>query len=653
MASVKSKLKSVLSSAKEKITNTVKSVAGSLSAASVSSAPSLNRKTNSGKIEMPTFAPGPRSTIPNPGSQTLEETVNNFKSTGGKGPVPNQSYAPANQSKIPSPSSTQIFTDPVTGETSYGKVGQKNLPPGAVAKAIQDATKGSVGGQSKIPPKNLPAGAVEKALEDAGVVPGTEDNMSLRTQASSASTSSGSGSAGGTGTTNNSVSSASGSSGGGAGGGSSVADQLNKAKEEADKLQSQVENLYNKDQTVATDAVSSDESVVRDEQDALSELRTTDLSPTRNAIKLLNDEIARNEEQLANELASIQGTFDAQKTSDISSQTGEAGQLSMGIANAGGFLGFSGSGAGVMLKLAESHRAELNSLEAQRVKALTEAKAAAANRRFDIVQMKAKEIARIDQETYERTEEYNGRVRKNAEASAATAQTQKDQTDIYNAIKSGAKTPLDIFAKLGGAVDVDTIASTLENFGAGGAGAFKLSATQTAGLIGAGMGMDDIAAFNEYVSENGYDAKIKASLSPAQRAAANEIFSTGAVGSGSSSDFTDQEKRKLEQAGLLNGPRQTQLDFLYAEKGDGEAPYKSIYTGQILDGKTSISSLPINQQKEAREELYALGFASDAVPDFYRDNLETKMQATPTSQYLKDSWRVFRKTALGESLTSE
>jgi hypothetical protein len=165
------------------------------------------------------------------------------------------------------------------------------------------------------------------------------------------------------------------------------------------------------------------------------------------------------------------------------------------------------------------------------------------------------------------------------------------------------------------------------------------------------MSIDDIRATSEYISANGYDETIKAALSPAQRAAVDKIFKSGAVGTGTGTNFTDQEQRKLEQAGLLTAPRQEQLDYLYADK-DTEDPYKSVYTGQILDNSTTLDALPFDVQEDVRAELLDLGFGTDVVPQWYRDYTEASTMQTPTGESLKSSWTSYRKKSLGEAETT-
>jgi hypothetical protein len=89
------------------------------------------------------------------------------------------------------------------------------------------------------------------------------------------------------------------------------------------------------------------------------------------------------------------------------------------LANAGGYLGFSGSATGVLLNLAKSHRAELQSLDAERQQAIFEAQDAARNSEFDLVKLKAQELKDIEQEEYNRKKDYLEETRKINEKEAA------------------------------------------------------------------------------------------------------------------------------------------------------------------------------------------------------------------------------------------
>lgn len=415
----------------------------------------------------------------------------------------------------------------------------------------------------------------------------------------------------------------------------------------AQDLAAAATKLSEKDKAPTDNITVSDEPIVNEEEAATDTVNES--AKVVRDLTYLDDEITRIQDDLKAEIDAINAQAEVDKANKVGQQASETGQTSIGLANAGGYLGFSGSATGVLLNLAKSHRAELQSLDAERQQAIFEAQDAARNSQFDLVKLKAQELKDIEQEEYNRKQDYLTQTRAINEKEAAKKEKVKTQNDIYNAISTGSKTVEDIFNKLGGEVDIATIKSFLEDVTPEGSEGFKFSATQNASLLGSGMSMDDIRATSEYISTNGYDATIQAALTPAQKAAVDKIFKTGSIGTGTGSNFTDQEQRKLEQAGLLTAPRQEQLDYLYADKGDGEEPYKSVYTGQILDNSTTLDSLPLDVQEDVRTELLNLGFGTDVVPQWYRDYVEASTSQTPTADSLKSNWSSYRKTALGEA----
>ena len=419
--------------------------------------------------------------------------------------------------------------------------------------------------------------------------------------------------------------------------------------------QKQVNQLKANQTTAADGVTSSDAPVVQQEQAAATSIASAATNnPMAQTLALLDQQIGNIKTQLNTDVKNINDSYaQSQKTLE-GKQAQETGQQSVQLANAGGYLGYTGSGQGVMLKLAESHRAEISALDAKRQQAIAEAQQAAANRRWDIVKEKAGIVADTEKAAYNAQIKYNEQVQAQANQEAQKARDLQTESDIFNAIQGGAKTPKDIFSKLGGAVDAKTINSFLTNItkDIGGTDAFKFSAANNATLIGAGMSSDDIKALNEYVNENGYTDKVRALLTPSQKAAADKIFKTGGIGSGNPSGFTSQEKRKLEQAGLLEANRQDQLDFLYGDNKSSKVKYESPYTSQILDEKTTIAALPLDLQDKAKQDLYNLGFGSDVVPQWYQDYANGKENMTLNADELKSSWTAYRKKALGEEDTT-
>jgi len=273
--------------------------------------------------------------------------------------------------------------------------------------------------------------------------------------------------------------------------------------ERAKGISAEIAKLRERENTAASNLVATDTPIVNEEDKAKSKITSGDfVSPTKDALALLDAEIDTNKKNLRENIQAVGKDFSDQKTQIEKEQAGETGALSVGLAGAGGYLGFTGSGQGVMLTLAANHRAELSSLDARRVKAIQDAKNAAADRRWDIVRTKADEIARIDQETYERQEVYNERVRQETEKDTVKAEELKTQQDIFAEIQKGAKTPEAIFKALKGTVPIDSINDFLEGIDKSSEGNFKFSAPETASLLGSGMSADDIAALNEFVNEN-------------------------------------------------------------------------------------------------------------------------------------------------------
>jgi len=606
LSKAKSKLKSVVNTAAKKVYNTVNSAVSKVSnvASVVQAKPS---SSSSSKVTIPSVPAGPQSKLP------ASNIPSQFKAaadaaTKAMNDAKVMSIAPKNQSTIPSPSAKQIVTDPKTGKTSMVDVTKPKID---VQGAIDKATGGKSGGQSRVSNQSIASDAPIETVSSYGAVDTNfglgdfevaADEAFSSTAPSSPSSSS-----------SRSSSSTSKSSGGGSSSAptssrgvntQSARDQaLSSAKAEAERLAKEVGLLSAKDESAAQDAIVSDTTEVQDEKDAMKRLKDVDLTPSRKALNLLNEEIKRNEENLRNELSSIGGAYDVKKTGMEGDQLNETGVTSVGIANAGGYLGFSGSGTGVMLKLAESHRSELTALESERQQALQEARTAAANRRFDIVRLKADEIARIDQETYERTREYNSEVKKEAEKQVSEAKTAKTQTDIFNAIQGGAKTASDIFKKLGGKTDINEINDFLEQMTpSSGKSGFKFTANETAGFLGSGMSQDDISALQEYVNENGYDETVRNNLTPAQRAIADEVYGRK-TGNNSSTSFTTEDGVAISDT-----------------------------TMQVLDGFTTLKALTPTAAAKVRSELYALGFGSDTVPDWFDAGTVTEMMGVELTQ---------------------
>ena len=293
-------------------------------------------------------------------------------------------------------------------------------------------------------------------------------------------------------------------------------------RSQADVMAEQVETLSAQDTTPTDGITSSDTSAVEEETAAVESIN--EAAKVVRDLTYLDEEIKNIQAELKNEMEIInsQAKLDAEAMKNT--QAGETGQTAVGIANAGGFLGFSGSGTGVMLTLAKSHRTELQSLDARRKQAIFQAQQAARENRFDLVKLKAQELEDIEQETYNREQDYLNRVRVQTEKTQAKQERAQTETSIFEAIQGGATTVAGIFAQLDGSVDVDTISKFLEDITPESAEGFKFSATQNASLLGTGMNLGDIRALSSYISENGYTEEVRGMLTPTEKLAVDKIF---------------------------------------------------------------------------------------------------------------------------------
>lgn len=405
------------------------------------------------------------------------------------------------------------------------------------------------------------------------------------------------------------------------------------SERQAELLSRQAEDLAKNDIT-PTDGISvSDEPIVNEEKGAVDTINES--AKVIRDLTYLDDEISRIQDELKNEIEAINAQAKVAKTDLQGQQASETGQTSVGLANAGGYLGFSGSATGVLLNLAKSHRAELQSLDAERQQAIFEAQDAARNNEFDLVRLKAQELKDIEQEEYNRKQDYLAETRKTNEKEAAKKEKAKTENDIFTAIQGGAKTTADIFSKLGGEVDAKTINDFLENITPESAEGFKFSATQNASLIGSGLRMDDIRALSEYVNENGYDDKVRSNLSSTQKVALDKIFLpvqkiTGSTAS--SKPMTILDLDRLEESYGVRFPfgvTQGEVTEFFADNPglDGEEMQNLIneYLGGSNQGGSEqkiqvnkewlTSNLDINQQKKLADLVGASSWFSGKETD--------------------------------------
>jgi len=176
-------------------------------------------------------------------------------------------------------------------------------------------------------------------------------------------------------------------------------------------------SLGNPPPTPGSGVVSGSGSVVAGENQtktAVSNLNLSMQSPDATAattasearIQSLNNYQSQLEQRRQNEISSINAGFDTAKTQTGKAQEKEVGSTSAGLARTGGYLGGSGSGTGVMLSLAISHRDELTAIEGKRQAAIQLANNAIDDKQFALAQEKVKEAKDLEQTIYSRNKDF-------------------------------------------------------------------------------------------------------------------------------------------------------------------------------------------------------------------------------------------------------
>ena len=410
-------------------------------------------------------------------------------------------------------------------------------------------------------------------------------------------------------------------------------DKINEIKSKADLIVEQFNKFKEREALKTDNATVSDTPIVQNEKKATDSIANAfKTNPMAESLALLDENILNIKEQLKGDLQSINQSFSQAKTGLEGKQAGEMGAQSVQLANAGGYLGYSGGAQGVLLNLAESHRAELSALDVKRQQAIQEARNAAANRQFDVVREKAKIVEDIEKAAYQSQLDYQEKVALEAEKQAQIAEKQKVEQDIFTAIQGGAKTPADIYKAMGGTATAEEVNSFLKNIlpdslketGAG----FKFSANNTASLLGAGLGQDDILTLNEYINENGYTDELRNQLTPIQRTAADKIF-------------RPIEKVTGKSSSVSFGKPMTVLDLDRIEESYGvRLPFGITQAEATQFFQDNQGKSPDELQAALNKELgiTARGNTIDFNADYIRNNLTQDQQKSLADLVGASSW---------------
>jgi len=409
----------------------------------------------------------------------------------------------------------------------------------------------------------------------------------------------------------------------------------------------QINNLktIEEDTPIAVDNGTSrnDEKKMRDEIRYKSERGPLDLSYLTGA-----EEAAR--EAWKDKEVTANAIYDRMRSGTEQTQKSETGAMSAGLARAGGYLGFTGSGESMMLSLERSHRAEILDIESRRTQALAEARQAYNEQMYDVALEKQRLADAYEKQQYEEKQRYFEEVKRIQKEDADKAEQERVNVEIYNALQGGAKDEMEVFGKLKGTATPEQIQEFFKQIApkTTSSDLFKPTTTQTSMLIGAGFGSDDIQTIYDHLNEYGYDDTLRASLTPYQRRVMDDILtmkSEKVAQGGASVKITPTNKNKLIGAGFSvnevdafeSDVNEFGLDVAVKGIQDQEQLdvinkiYGSDYSVNVADSEETtmpapeqirsdlVTSLTKNKDLYSREEAYEI--AINKLKEQYGDNI--------------------------------
>lgn len=353
----------------------------------------------------------------------------------------------------------------------------------------------------------------------------------------------------------------------------------------------------------STDGLVSDNGTSRDDEATLS--ATLKNLATRapfddSYIRAQEDALAKRRQETEK---TINAQFDATRGSLEDQQKRETGSTSAGLARAGGYLGFSGSSQGVLLNLGQSHRAEMQSLEAKRQQALNEARVAYEDKQFALAKERVNEAKKYEQESYERQQAYFSELKKVTDATRAAEEEQSLNIDIYNALAEGATDELSVFQKLNGRASPEKIRTFFDKIKPKTAttAVYKFSNDEVGKLIGAGLTPQEMQLFSDDLNKYGY-AKAVEGLSGRQRAIVDEI---------------------------LNGK-----------------PTSGVTNGLTISEAKSLG-LPLSLIGKSEQEFFA-ELTSDTPPDWFIEYIESQKRQNLLPDVVEELWQTFRQNTINK-----
>ena len=260
----------------------------------------------------------------------------------------------------------------------------------------------------------------------------------------------------------------------------------------------------------------------------------------------------------------------------------------------GGSSRYTSSASGISAGFVRAGIMELAELDAKEMSAIAEAKSAQAEKKWQIASKKLEHVETLRKEKLAKASEISKLIAADNQKLREQMQKQTVQGAIVGLFQQGI-TDVGTIADMlnyhedgsptGGFIDLKDIEATLKIINPGD----DLKGTTT-----------DYQTFKK-MQENG-EIPEKWDYFDFKTAVKNSTTTPGSEGG-----FTATEKRKLEQAGLLNGDRQAQLDFLYGDEGNGNVVDLAPEDERALIG-AGYTSADVNDIEDAINE-----FGIDAV----------------------------------------
>ena len=394
------------------------------------------------------------------------------------------------------------------------------------------------------------------------------------------------------------------------------ASPLSTIKDNLEKLKATLASFDPKAITGSSDAVVAAEKSVTDSLQAdynatASRIPDPETAKTNadNAMKqeqmLIDTQIAQQKANLEAQKANIEGQFGI-KEQDLKQRQGqEAGGLSMGLARAGGYLGFSGSGTGTMITLQTTHDREISALALMKQQAINEAQDAFSRRDMALMENKLATI-----------ENHTKRIK------------EADDTYYQQTLQASEDARANITTKM-----------NMEKFG-------RDKAMENLDIIVKGGKTPDASTIAEYSARTGIPAKeLESSIVAMQNNAALEkrMNEAKAVGAEDANDINITELRlkyPLGQKFTINGKSYTGLDV----------PAKS-GTDKILDASTWLKSFGGSKYalpfigKASEAQAYE-AFLSPEPPEWFVNSVNNDNLMTLRPEIIQELWKKERGTVL-------